>query len=178
MADATAMATTFSIRLKASALVEGHPLVREVACAQRRWAIANINTSVSVRQICLAVRPRAPYGLRMQGAPLTLAAGSAGEVSVTVARHWPDFKGKVQLTGLNLPPGFSMPTTDLPADKHEVKVKLSVAANVPPGTYSVTVRGDSQMPYNRDPAATNRPNVRVADPAAPMLLTVTPALKK
>ena len=24
----------------------------------------------------------------------------------TVRRHWPDFKGKVQLNGLNLPPGF------------------------------------------------------------------------
>jgi hypothetical protein len=42
----------------------------------------------------------------------------------------------------------------------------------------VAVRGDAQVPYNRDPAAANRPNVRVADPSTPMHVIVTPAVKK
>jgi hypothetical protein len=169
---------TGAIRLKAWAMIDGHKVDRDVRCAQRRYATPNINTSVAVRQICLAVRPKAPYGLALQQEPVTIVAGGSGEVIVTMARHWPDFKGKVQLTGLNLPPGFNMPTADLPADKSEVKIKLSVAANVPPGTYSVAVRGDAQVPYNRDPDAANRPNVRVADPSAPMYVIVAPAVKK
>jgi hypothetical protein len=169
---------TGAIRLKAWTVVDGQRVERDVRCAQRRWAIANISTSVAVRQICLAVRPRAPYGLKTQETPLTVPAGGTGELTVTVARHWADFKGKVQLTGLNLPPGINMPTTDLAADKNEVKIKLTVAANVPPGTYSVAVRGDAQVPYNRDPAAASRPNVRVADPSTATHIIVTPAAKK
>ena len=49
--------------------------------------------------------------------------------------------GKVQVTGLNLPNGFTMPTVDIAADKTEARIKLTVAANVPPGDYSLAVRG-------------------------------------
>jgi hypothetical protein len=168
---------TGAIRLKAWAMIDGQKVNRDVRCAQRRYATPNINTSVAVRQICLAVRPKAPYGLAFQQAPVKIAAGGSGEAIVTVARHWPNFNGKVQLSGLNLPPGFNMPTVDLSADKSEVKIKLSVAHNVPPGTYSVAVRGDAQVPYNRDSTAPNRPNVRVADPSTPMYVIVTPAVK-
>lgn len=177
-AAANAPEWTGAIRLKAWTVVDGQRVERAVRCAQRRWATANISTSIAVREICLAVRPGAPYALKMPDPPLTLPAGGAGEVTVTVQRHWPEFKGKVQLTGLNLPPGCNMPTTDLLADKNEVKVKLTVATNVPPGTYSLGVRGDAQVPYNRDPTATSRPNVRVADPSTAMLITVTAPLKK
>jgi len=168
---------TGPIRLKAWAMIDGQKVERDVRCVQRRYATPNVNTSVAVRLICLAVRSKAPYGLALQETPVTIAAGGSGEALVTVARYWAHFKGKVQLSGLNLPPGFNMPTVDLPADTSEVKIKLSVAANVPPGAYSVAVRGDAQVPYNRDPAAANRPNVRVADPSSPMHIIVTPAVK-
>jgi hypothetical protein len=94
-----------------------------------------------------------------------------------VARHWSDFKGKVKLNGLNLPPGFTLATTDVAADKSEAMLTFKVAANVPPGEYSVVVRSDAQVPYNRDAAAASRPNVRVADPSTPMTVTVTAAKK-
>jgi hypothetical protein len=165
------------IRLKAWAMIDGQKVERDIRCAQRRYATPNINTSVAVRQICLAVRPIGPYGLALQQAPVTVAAGRSGEALVTVTRHWPDFKGKVQLSGLHLPPGFNMPIADLSADKSEVKITVSVAANVPPGAYSIAVRGDAQVPYNRDRAAANRPNVRVADPSTPLHVIVTTAVK-
>jgi hypothetical protein len=177
-ASADAPEWSGAVRFKAWTEIDGRRLEREVRCAQRRWPVANVNTSVAVRQICLAVRPRAPYGLKMQAGPVTVPAGGSAEATVTVERHWTDFKGKVQLTGLDLPPGINVPTTDLPADKSEVKIKLSVAANVPPGTYSLAVRGDAQVPYTRDPAAAGRPNVRVADPSTPTRIIVTPPAKK
>jgi hypothetical protein len=167
-----------AIRLKAWALIEGKRLEREVRCSERRWPIANINTSVAVREVCLAVRAKAPYGVRLPDEKQSVAAGGALQVKVTVARHWPDFKGKVQLSGLNLPPGFAVASTEIPAGASEATVKLTVAANVPPGDYTLALRGDAQVPFNRDPAATNRPPVRVADPSTPWTLTVTAPRKK
>jgi hypothetical protein len=177
-AAADAPAWEGPIRLKAWAMSDGKRIEREVRCAQRRWAIANINTSRVSREICLAVRSQAPYGLSMPATKVSVAAGGKVEATVQVKRNWADFKGKVQLIGLNLPPGFDMPTTELPADKTEAKVTISVAANVPPGTYSVVVRGDAQVPFNRDPKVASKPNVRVADPSTPLTVVVTPAPKK
>lgn len=166
------------IKLNAHAVIDGKKLVREVRCAQRRWPIANINTSVMVREIGLAVRSKAPYGIRLPEKKMTVAAGGTLEFPVTVQRHWDDFKGKFQLNGLNLPPGFGFATLDIPADKTEATAKLTVAGNVPPGDYSVVLRGDAQVPFNRDPKAASRPNVRVADPSTPLWVEVTKQVKK
>ncbi len=167
-----------AVRLKARATEGGKRLERPVRCAQRRWPIANINTSIEVREICLAVRPTAPYGVRLPAEPLTVPAGGALEAKATVQRHWPDFKGKVQLNGLNLPPGFALAATDVGPDQTETVLKFKVAPNVPPGEYSVVVRGDAQVPFAADPKATTRPPVRVADPSTPLTVHVTAAPKK
>jgi hypothetical protein len=167
-----------AIRLKAWADIEGKRLEREVRWSQRRWNIDNINTSRVCREICLAVRPGAPYALKMPEGRISVAAGAAGEARVVAERLAADFKGKIQLNGLNLPPGFDVLATELPADKSEVKVKVAVAGNVPPGTYSIVLRGDAQVPFGKDPAASNKPNVRVADPSEPLTVIVTPAGRK
>jgi hypothetical protein len=167
-----------AVRLKAWAMIDGKRVEREVRCSQRRWPVANISTSVAVREICLAVRARAPYGIVLPAERASVAAGGTLEAKMTVRRHWPGFTGKVQLSGLNLPPGFRVAATEVPAGKTEATIKLTVAPNVPPGDYTVALRGDAQVPFNRDPAAANRPLVRVADPSTPWTVTVTPARKK
>jgi hypothetical protein len=163
-----------AIRLKAWALIDGRRVERPVRCAQRRWPIANVNTTRVCRLTCLAVRSKAPYRLELSSTALHVAAGGTVELKASVRRHWPEFKGKVQLNGLNLPPGFSLPTMEIAVGKTEVTTKLSVAANVPPGRYSVVLRGDAQVPYNRDPKATAKPPVRVADPSTPVTVIVGP----
>ena len=65
-----------------------------------------------------------------------------------------------------------------PNHNTETTIKINVAANVPPGMYSVVVRGDAQVPFNRDPSVTARPNVRVADPSTPLLVQVMPKADK
>lgn len=177
-ASADAPEWSGAIRLKAWAIVDGKKIEREVRPVQRRWAIANINTSVMLRQTCLAVRGKAPYGVTLPSVKPAVTAGSSLETTAKVIRQWPDFKGKVQLLGLNLPPGFSFAATDIAADQTETKIKLTVAANVPPGDYSIVLRTDAQVPYNRDPMAPARPNVRVADPTTPMLVQVLPNADK
>jgi hypothetical protein len=166
------------VRLTAWAMVDGKKVERNVRCSQRRWPIDNVNASVQVRQICLAVRSQAPYAVRLPEKKIAVTAGKELVFPVSVKRYWPDFKGKVQLTGLNLPPGFDFDTKDIPADKTEVQTKLRVAGNVPPGEYSVVLRGDAQVPFNRNPKAADRPNVRVADPSTPMVVVVNAEQKK
>jgi hypothetical protein len=164
-----------AVSLQATATIEGRKLVRELRVVQRRWAIANVNTSRACRLLCLAVRPGAPYGLRLPETA-TVAAGGALDLKVAVRRA-PGFTGKVGLAGLTLPPGFGFATSEVPAGKDETTAKLTVAANVPPGTYSVVLRGDAQVPFSRDPKAASKPNVRVADPSTPVTLNVTAAKK-
>jgi hypothetical protein len=165
-----------SIRLEATATALGRKITRPVVAVQRRWHIANVSTSRLCREVCLAVRPGAPYGLRLP-ATATVAAGGSVEVKVRLRRAG-DFKGKVQLGGLELPPGFGLAAALVPAGKDEATAKLTVAGNVPPGSYTVVLRGDAQVPYSRDPKAASKPNVRVADPSTPLTLTVTAAAKK
>jgi hypothetical protein len=166
------------IRLKAWSLRDGKRIERPVRCSQRRWPIANVNTSLEVRQICLAVRSTAPYGITLPAAELSVSAGGTLEVKARLARHWPDFQGKVQLNGLNLPPGFSLATTEISADKTETTVQLKVADNVPPGQYSIVLRGDAQVPFAANPKAASRPLVRVADPSTPLTVLVRAKGKK
>jgi hypothetical protein len=169
---------TGAFKLNAWAVVDGKKIVREVRPMQRRYPVANINTSVMLREICFAVRDKAPYALHLPKELHKVAAGQSIEMTAKVTRLWPEFKGSVQLTGLILPPGFSMATTNIAPGAAETAIKLNVAANVPPGDYSVVVRGDAQVPYNRDPIATARPNVRVTDPSTPAHIIVLPKADK
>ena len=169
---------TGAIKLKAWALIDGKKIERDVRPVQRRYPIANINTSVMLREICLAVRDKAPYAVQLPTEKSSVTAGATLDATAKVTRNWPDFKGNVQLIGLNLPPGFSFATTTIAANSTETAIKINVAANVPPGEYTVVLRGDAQVPYNRDPMATTRPNVRVADPTTPMLVQVLPKVDK
>lgn len=162
-----------AIRLKAIAVVDGKKIERPVRCVQRRWPIDNISTSVAVREIVLAIRAKSPYGLKTQSEPAKVAAGGSVEFKLEGSRHWPDFKGPIQVNGLNLPPGFSLAASTVAVDQTTAKLKLAVAANVPAGTYSVVLRGDAQVPFSKDEKAATRPNVRVADPTTPLVVVVT-----
>jgi hypothetical protein len=162
------------LRLKAWATIDGKRLERPVACVQRRW---DDNTQPgacrSCRLTCLAVRSMAPYGLSVPAAPLTVKQGGTVEAKVSLKRSWADFKDKVQVTAFNPPPGFEAETAEIAEDKTEGTVKLTVGGDVPPGTYSVVLRGEAQVPFNPDPKATDKPRVRVADPAPPLTVIVT-----
>jgi hypothetical protein len=170
---------TGTIRLKAFATIAGKRVERAAGVAQRRWGDRNQNNASRLnRELGLAVRSRAPYGLRCPGATLTTVPGKTLATKVMAERYWPDFTGAIQLTGRNLPAGFDVPATDLPADAREVAIKINVAAEVPPGTYSLVLHGDAQVPFSADPAVAEKPKVRVADPAPPLTVTVMASPEK
>jgi hypothetical protein len=161
------------IRLRARAKINEAAVEREVECVVRRWPTGNVNTCRASRELCLAVRPGAPYNLRLPTDPLTITAGASGETKVVAQRLQPEFKDKIQVIGLNLFPGFEVPAVEIPADKTEVAVKINVGSDVPPGKYTVVLRGDAQVPFSPDPNATEKPLVRVADPSTPLTVVVT-----
>jgi hypothetical protein len=162
-----------AIRLKAVATIDGKRIERPVGCSQRRWSTSG--ASRVCREIALAVRSKAPYGLKTPADPLEVAAGGTLETRIAVERHWPEFKGKVQINGLELPPGFSVDAAEIAEGKTDAPLRVTVAANVPPGAYSLVFRGDAQVPFSPDPKATSRPNVRVADPSTPLTVRVAAA---
>jgi hypothetical protein len=167
-----------AVRLKAWAMIKDKKIEREVHGIQRRYPVANINTSVMLREICLAVRDKAPYAVTLPTEKLSVTAGASVDATAKIARLWPDFKGGIQLNGLGLPPGFSVAATNIAASSNEASIKINVAGNVPPGDYSLVLRGDAQVPYSRDPKAAARPNVRIADPSTPVLIQVLAKAKK
>jgi hypothetical protein len=170
---------TGTIRLRAWATIGGKRVERAVGVAQRRWGDSNQNNASRLnRELGLAVRSRAPYGLKSPGTTLTTVPGKTLETKVTAERYWPDFRDAIQLTGWNLPSGFDIPATDLPADDKKVAIKINVAPDVPPGTYSLVLRGDAQVPFSTDPAVAEKPKVRVADPAPPLTVTVVAPAEK
>jgi hypothetical protein len=168
------------IRLKAWTTIDGQRVERPVGSVERRFGAGNTNTVTRVcREVCMAVRSKAPYALKTTAAPLAVVAGNTLETKVTLERLWPDFKDKVQITGLNLPPGVEMESVEIPEGKKEVTVKFTVAAEVPAGKYALNLRGDAQVPFQRDPASPDKMNVLVADPATPLTVTVSaPPAKK
>jgi hypothetical protein len=56
----------------------------------------------------------------------------------------------------------------------EAKMNVTVPANAPPGTYNLVLRSTAQIPYNKDPAAKQKPNTNVVLPSTPVSLTIIP----
>jgi hypothetical protein len=60
------------------------------------------------------------------------------------------------------------------AGKNDGTMNVVVNNQVPPGVYTIVLRSQSQVPYNRDPAAKQKPNTNVIQYSAPVTLTVLP----
>jgi hypothetical protein len=157
------------ITLTVTAEAAGKKITRPVTFVQRRWAIDNISTSRVCREVCVAVRQGAPYGVRLAEASKGVQGGTA-TLRATVRRS-AGFKGKVQLTGLNLPPGFSLATAEIPEGKDAAEARLKIQPNVPAGAYTIVLQGDAQVPVDKK-------TVRVASPTAPVTITVEAMPKK
>jgi hypothetical protein len=179
MAAADAPPWTGAIRLKAWARIDGKRIERPVGCVQRRFSDQSpITSSRANREICLAVRSRAPYSLETAAREIKVRQGESAETKVTLTRHWPEVKETVRIAAWKPPAGFEVGDVQVPAGSSTATVKITPSADVAPGTYSVILRGDTQVPFSADPAAKEKPNVRVFDPAPPLTIVVVPAAAK
>jgi hypothetical protein len=176
-ADAEAPEWTGTLKLFATSKRGSETLRHEVRPYTRVWPVANVSSSRPMRDLAVAVRESAPFALSFAVERLEVQAGKKAEVKLRLERRWPDFKGNLNVLPLSLPPGVKLGSASFTADKSEVTVTLDVPAGTRPGEYTLAVLGQAQVPYSKDPKATQRPNTLVSQPSRPLTLVVLPAKK-
>jgi hypothetical protein len=108
-----------------------------------------------------------------------IVQGDKGTLKVTLSRLWPDLKVPltVQALAAEMPRGLTInnnqPITIAPTAT-EASLPVVVAATVQPGVYTLVLRAQAGIPFNKDPMAKNKQPVLVAQPTTPVTLTVLP----
>lgn len=190
------------IKVKATATVDGKPLVREARPATVTWGIPNAqgnNTPVLGRlaqSLVVAVRPeKAFFKLAADPAAATVKTGGKDEkvsgpiflkqgekLTLPVKVTWAGAdKQNVTLAADPVFPNqqqapFTVAAGTQPTkDKAEGVVTVDVKANAFPGKYAVTLRGESPVPYMREGAKDKKatPVVAFADPVEFTVLPTT-----
>ncbi len=134
--------------------------------------------------LALAVRGEPPFQVAIE-ADEPIKVESGGKVQLTVkATRKAGFKDPIQLftatPGLTPQRRGNQPQTaaaTLAPDKTEARVSIDIPANLPPGTYSLVIRGQSGVPQPKNQQAVPVPSY----PAAPITIEVEgkkPAPKK
>ena len=177
-ADADAPETVAAIRLVATAQEGDRTWKHEVRPYTRVWSDPTPGTTIAMREYVIAVRDKAPYSLKLMPEKITVEAGGKTEFKLQAQRLWPEFKQKITVIPLAFPNGFNMGNLDLAADQTEMTISLMVPNNVRPGDYTITVLGQGQVPFAKDPKAEQRPNTLVSIPSLPATITVTAPPKK
>jgi hypothetical protein len=178
-----AAAWTGSIKIVGTAMIGGKKVVREARSASMVWPIQpgqNIPTITRLdRAFMLALRPGAPYNLALNLNKPAVVQGDKATLKAKLTRLSPDFKAPltVQVIPPELPPGLSInnnqPIT-IAAKATEGTMRINVPPNLQPGSYTIVLRTQTQMPYNKDPKAKEKPNTLVVLPSAPLALTILP----
>lgn len=169
--DVDAPEAVAPFRLVATGKRDEETLRREVRPYTKVWANANLNSSRPMRELVVATRDKAPFGLRIEPDTATVEQNSKLELKVIATRHWPDFKAAIKLLTLQLPGGIRLADAQINASETEAKVTLDIATPRV-GEHTVVIQGQAQVPYNKDPQAASRPNTLVSMPTQPITLQV------
>lgn len=175
-ADENAAESTGPIKLIATAKRGEENLHREVRPYTRVWndGSGGGGSSRPVRELTLAVRENAPFSLRFASEQIQIEAGKKAQVKLALTRLNPDFKEKLTLLPLPLPGNIKITAPEIAAGASEVTIDLDIQPNTRPGTYTLAIVGQGQVPYAKDPAAKEKPNVLVSLPSQPLTITVLP----
>lgn len=172
-ADATAAEGNFPVRLFATGTQDGKALRREVRPTTRVWPEANIASSRPMRELFIGVRETAPCSLKIVPEKISVEAGKKADLKLVATRTWPEFKEKITVIPLAFPGNFNFGSFDIPAGATEGALAIDVQNNTRPGDYTLSVLGQAQVPYHKDPAAPQKPNTLVSTPSQPVTITVT-----
>lgn len=196
-ADAKPYTGPFTV--KTSAVVAGRPVTRVARPASVTWGVPGPGITTIARldqSLALAVRPeKAFFTIALDGAAAVSKVGGKDErtpwplvmrqgekVTVPLKVTWA--VGERQTVNLTTEPMAPNPQANSVTaqmqgqptkDKPEATVTLDVKPNAPPGTYTVTVKGESQVPFSRDPMAKQKTNVPAAAFADPIEVIVIPS---
>ncbi len=163
------------IKLIATAKVGETTLRREVRPYTRVWNQANLNSSRPTREQLLAVRERAPYALELIPNQIDVQGGKTVELKLQAQRYWPEFTNAINVIPLSFKGNFQMPNGTIAANTNDVTVRITVQAGTRPGEYTLSVLGQAQVPFHKDPNAKDRPNTLVSIASRPVTIKVTEA---
>lgn len=108
-------------------------------------------------EMMISVRGQTPFVLKGSVDKPAIKLGDKGEFKVDLVRKSPD-KTVIAVQGLESPGNLlGNSPQNINADKTEVKLPVTVPDGTPLGTYLLTVRGQSPIPYSKDPAAKQKP---------------------
>ncbi len=177
-----AAAWTGEIKIKGMAAIGGQKVTREVRAGGIVWPVQPQQNIVPIsrveRQLCLAVRDKAPYTLTATIDKASVAQGDKAVVSVKLNRVLPEFKTPLTVVATvgELPQGFTVnnnqPITIAP-DKTDATLNVVIPANTPPGAYNIVLRGTAQIPMENGGKKGKQPT-NVVLPATPVTITVLP----
>jgi hypothetical protein len=130
------------------------------------------------RQLFLAVRDKPLFTLAAALDKSGVPQGTPTKVAVKLTRNSADFKNPliIQVTPQELPPGLTVNNNqpvNIPPDKTEAVVPVTVGAGVPPGTYTIALRGTAPIPFNKDAKGPKQP-LNVVEYSNAVVITVVP----
>jgi hypothetical protein len=173
---------TGEIKVKGTATIRGQKVEHEARSGTILWPVQpqqNIPPLSRLdRQIVLALRERPAFALTATIDKPSVPQGTPAQIALKLARNWADLKNPlaVQAAVGELPPGFTINNNqplNIAPDKNEATLGVTVPANVPPGTYTIVLRGTVVYPFNRDPKGPKQP-VNFVEYSSPVTLTVVP----
>ncbi|NQV25090.1 MAG: pre-peptidase C-terminal domain-containing protein [Rhodopirellula sp.] len=168
---------TGPIKLIATGLRGDETLRREVRPYSRVWNNAGMNSSRPTRDLVVAIRDGAPYRLEWDNDNIEVEAGKDAMLTLRLTRRWTDFKADVTVQPLSFPGNFKLSNTSFKGDQTELTIPITVQNNTRPGSYTLAVMGQAQVPFNKDSEAKDRPNTLVSLPSRPVTLRVIEAAK-
>ncbi|WP_254508314.1 PPC domain-containing protein [Anatilimnocola floriformis] len=163
------------IKLTATGQRGDETITREVRSYARVWQ-DNPASSRPLRDVFLSVRETAPFGLQFDQDKLTVEAGKKVDVKILLKRHWPDFTGAASLQTFAFPGQIKANLPQFTAGANEGTITFEVQANTPPGDYTLTLLGQAQVPFEKDPKK-GKANTLVTLACRPITITVTAAAK-
>jgi hypothetical protein len=109
-----------------------------------------VNTPAICRlthSIMIAVREKTPFRVTAAAADLLIKPGDPINVTVSADRR-EDMPSAILLngTGIELPPGLTIPTTTINPGQKEAKLTVSTTDKLKPGTYSFIINSEAQVP--------------------------------
>ena len=124
------------------------------------------------RSIVLAVRETTPFAVTASPKELTIKQGDPINLTVTATRR-ADMPSAIQLngSGIELPPGLTIPTTTINVGQNETKLTLTPTDKMKEGVYSFIINSESQVPDGDK-------KIRCIYPSNPIKVTVEPKTAK
>jgi hypothetical protein len=145
---------------------------QEVRPYTRVWNDAK-GTSRPVRELAASVREKAPFTVIAEKERIDVKPGDKIELKVQLKRLWPEFTSEVKLLPLSFPGEFQMPETAIPAGASEATVAIKFQDGAQTGEFTLALQTQAQVPFNKDPAAKDKPSTLVSMPSRPFTIAVT-----